>query len=47
MSEGVKVKIPKVVADFIRKQEWFKLYNDLEDFVVDAVRRQVERWMRT
>ena len=46
MSEDVTVKIPKAMADAIRKKEWFKLYNDLDDFVVDAVRRQMERWMR-
>ena len=45
--EDVTVKIPKATADFIDKQEWFKLYRDLDDFVMDAVRHQMERWMRT
>ena len=47
MSEDVTVKIPKAMADFIRKQEWFKLYDDLDEFVVDAVRHQMEKRMST
>lgn len=47
MSEDVTVKIPKAMANFIRKQEWFKLYDDLDEFVVDAVRHQMETRMRT
>ena len=45
--ETVEVKIPKAMADFIHKQEWFKLYDDLDEFVVDAVRHQMERLMST
>ena len=40
------VKIPKPMADWIRNQDLFKLYSDLQEFVVDAVRRQMENWMR-
>ena len=39
--EDVEVKIPKAMADFIRKQKWFKLYTDLEEFVIDAVRHKM------
>lgn len=44
--ETVTVKIPKALVDDIPKREWFKLYHDLEDFVVDAVRHRKEAWMR-
>ena len=45
--EDGEVKIPKAMADFIRKQEWFKYYHNLKDFVLDGVRLQMESWMRT
>lgn len=42
------VEIPKAMADSIREMEWFKLYIDFEDFVLDAVRRHVKnvKWRR-
>ena len=48
MSEDVTVKIPKAMVDHIQKQPWFKThYHDLDDFVMDAVRRLKENYMRT
>jgi len=43
---GETVKIPKVMADEIREMPWFRLYNDLEDFVLEAVRKREESWTR-
>ncbi len=40
----VTVKIPKAMAKFIQKQEWFKLYADLDDFIVSAAREKMEKW---
>jgi len=45
--EFATVKIPKVTANSIEKQPWFKLYHDLDDFVMAAVRHKMESWMRT
>jgi Arc/MetJ-type ribon-helix-helix transcriptional regulator len=39
------VQIPETTADFIEKQPFFRLYNDLDDFVMDAVRKQLEKLM--
>lgn len=47
MSENINVKIPKAMVDHIQKQPWFKYYHNLDDFVVEATRRQMENWMRT
>lgn len=44
MSETVK--IPKAMADAIRESKWFKLYNDLDEFVTEAVRERRHSWMR-
>ena len=42
--EDVVVKVPKVMVDAIQKRPWFKYYHDIEDFVVDAVRKARENW---
>ena len=44
--ETVTVKIPKVTANFIQKQKWFELYDNLTDFVMEGVRQRMETWMR-
>jgi len=41
------VQIPKVTADYIKKQEHFKLYTSLDDWVMEAVRRHLEELIRT
>lgn len=42
--EDVTVKIPKEMAEFIQKQEWFKeRFTDFEDFVLSAARKETER----
>jgi len=35
------VQIPKATADFIKKHEFFKLFNSVDEFVMEAVRRQL------
>jgi hypothetical protein len=37
----VTVQLQKVTADFIEEQEYFKLYIDLDDFVLEAVRQKI------
>lgn len=39
------VQIPKATADFIRKQEHFKIYSSLDDFVMEAVRKHLRELM--
>jgi hypothetical protein len=39
------VQIPKATADYIRKQGFFRRYNDLDDFVMDAVRKRLDELM--
>ena len=36
------VQIPKVTADYIRKQEHFKIYSSLDSFVMTAVSLRLE-----
>ena len=36
------VNIPKVTADYIRKQEHFKIYTSLDAFVMHAVSLRLE-----
>jgi hypothetical protein len=41
------IEIPEATANFIRKQDVFKqLYTSLNDFVMDAVRKQLEELMK-
>ena len=40
------VQIPKATADYIRKQERFKRYTTLDEFVMEAVRRHLDELMR-
>lgn len=42
MSENT-VEIPKEMADYIRGRYWFKHYIDLEELVMEAVRRLMDR----
>ena len=35
------VQIPKATADFIKKQDFFKLYNSVDEFVMEAIRIQL------
>ena len=44
-SEHVTVKIPKAMADHIIQHPNFKLFNDFDDFVISAVRKEMERYM--
>lgn len=44
--ETVTVRIPKVIADYVQKQPWFKLYHDLDDFVTAATRNEKEGWQK-
>jgi hypothetical protein len=41
------VQIPKATADYIRKQERFKLYTDLDEFVMEAVRLHLKKLQLT
>ena len=41
------VQIPKVTVDYLRGQDFFRFYNDLDDFVMDAVRKEIEELIRT
>lgn len=43
--EHVTVKIPKAMADRIQQHPSFKLFNDFNDFVISAVRKEMERYM--
>ena len=36
------VKITKATADYIRKQDHFKIYSSLDDFVMQAVSLRLE-----
>ena len=36
------VQIPKVTADYIRKQEHFKIYSSLDSFVMQALSLRLE-----
>ena len=45
-AETETINIPKAAADYIRKQEHFKLYTSLNEFVMEAVRRHLEELMR-
>lgn len=38
----VEVTLPIAMTDYIRTRKWFKLYNDLEDFIIDAIRHRME-----
>jgi len=44
MSEEIKVKIPKAIVDSIQKRAWFKYYRDIEDFILNSMRRSIENW---
>ena len=44
MSEET-VKVPKELADSIRKMPWFAYYESLEDFVLEGTRKLNEKWM--
>lgn len=41
------VQIPQATADFIEKQDVFKLYSDLDDFVMEAIRVQLRELMKS
>jgi len=41
------VQIPKATADFIEKQDFFKLFTSVDEFVMEAVRRHLEELIRT
>jgi len=40
------VQIPKVTADYIKKQEHFKIYSSLDSFVMQAVSLRLENLKR-
>lgn len=40
--ETNKVTLPIAMTNHIRTSKWFKLYDDLEEFVLDAIRRRTE-----
>jgi len=42
MSETETVKIPKVTADYIKKQDLFKIYCTLDNFVINALILRLE-----
>lgn len=44
-SEDVTVKIPKAMADRIQHHPNFKLFLSFDDFVISAVRKEMERYM--
>lgn len=44
MSEDIMVKIPKAMVDSIQKRAWFKYYRNIEDFILNAMRRSIENW---
>ena len=48
MSRDVEVRIPKELAEDIRKRGLLKYYCEgFEEFVVEAVRLRVQSWIRT
>jgi hypothetical protein len=47
LSKTETVNIPKATADFIRKQDIFKLYDSLDDFVMEAIRVQLRKIMKS
>ena len=44
-SEDVIVKISKAMADRIQQHPNFKLFRGFDDFVISAVRKEMERYM--
>lgn len=44
-SEDVTVKIPRPMARRIKDHPNFKLFRDFDDFVISAVRKEMERYM--
>lgn len=40
--ETVEVTLHIAMTDYIRTREWFKRYDDLEDFIIDAIRHRME-----
>lgn len=44
-SDGVTVVIPKAMADHIQQHPNFKLFRSFDDFVISAVRKEMERYM--
>ena len=41
----VTVEIPKPMADRIQQHPNFKLFRNFDDFVISAVRKEMERYM--
>lgn len=44
MSDSIEVKIPRGIVAEIQKRVWFKYYRDVEDFILNAMRRTIENW---
>ena len=43
----VEARVPKAFIDHIQKQKWFtRAYQDLDDFIADAMRRLTNHYER-
>jgi len=43
-SKDIAEKILKAMTDDIQKRAWFKYYRNIEDFILEAIRRSIEDW---
>ncbi len=44
MSKEIAEKILKAMTEDIQKRTWFKYYRNVEDFVLEAMRKSIEDW---
>jgi Arc/MetJ-type ribon-helix-helix transcriptional regulator len=49
MSENVtiKVKLPRPFIESLRRQSWFKWYEDVEEFTREAIRLLEQSYLKT
>jgi len=43
-SKEIAEKTLKAMTDDIQKRTWFKYYRNVEDFVLEAMRKSIEDW---
>lgn len=43
-TEDVLIKVPRAMVNHIRNRPWFKHYEDIEQFVREAMRNSVIKW---
>lgn len=40
----VTISVPKPMIESIRERPWFQYCHNIEDFIVDAIRKVTENW---